>query len=94
MTDKRTENAKQEVIICRCQEVTLEEIRKAVADGAVTVTGVKKRTKAGMGMCQGKTCDRLIAAIISEETGIPMDSLRPDTLRAPVRPIEIQWLIG
>ncbi len=47
-----------DIIICRCQEVTRQEILQAIADGAVTVDGVKKRTRAGMGLCQGKTCER------------------------------------
>lgn len=93
MEDRRTDSAERPVIVCRCQEVTLEEIIEAIAEGAVTVTGVKKRTKAGMGICQGKTCDRLIAEIISGQTGIPVGNLKPDTVRAPVRPLEIRSLI-
>ena len=58
-----------DIIICRCQEVTRQEILQAIADGAVTVDGVKKRTRAGMGLCQGKTCERLIARIVAEQTG-------------------------
>ena len=36
-----------DIIICRCQEVTRQEILDAIADGAVTVDGVKRRTRAG-----------------------------------------------
>lgn len=75
------------VIICRCQEITKGEIRQAIAEGAMTVDGVKRRTRAGMGLCQGKTCWRMVAQIISEETGKPMSELTPSTARPPVRPI-------
>ena len=75
------------VVICRCQEVTKGEIRQAIAEGALTVDGVKRRTRAGMGLCQGKTCYRLVAKIISEETGKPMSELFPSTARPPVRPL-------
>ena len=40
------------VIICRCQEITYGEIVQAIAEGATTVTGVKKRVGSGMGICQ------------------------------------------
>ena len=40
----------EELIICRCQEVTQEEILQAIADGATTVDGVKRRTRACMGL--------------------------------------------
>ena len=78
-----------DIIICRCQEVTRQEILQAIADGAVTVDGVKKRTRAGMGLCQGKTCERLIARIVAEQTGKPLAEILPPTFRAPVRPVAI-----
>ncbi len=84
----------EDVIICRCQEVTRAEILKAIADGATTIDGVKKRTRAGMGLCQGKTCQRLVARILSEETGRDMSELLPPTFRAPVRPVKISILAG
>ena len=55
-----------DIIICRCQEVTRQEILDAIEQGATTVDGVKRRTRAGMGLCQGKTCERLVAKIISQ----------------------------
>lgn len=78
-----------DVIICRCQEVTRQEILDAIEQGATTVDGVKRRTRAGMGLCQGKTCERLVAKIISQETGIPMEQILPQTKRMPVRPVKI-----
>ena len=61
-------------IVCRCEVVTEAEIRHAVRRpvGARSVDGVKRRTRAGMGRCQGGFCLPRVAAIISEETGIPL----------------------
>ena len=61
-------------IICRCEVVTEAEIRRAIRRpvGARSVDGVKRRTRAGMGRCQGGFCLPRVAAIISEETGIPL----------------------
>ncbi len=84
----------EDILICRCKEVTKAEIIEAIKDGATTIDGVKRRTKAGMGLCQGKTCERLVAKIISEQTGISMEELIPATKRIPVRPIKIGIIGG
>ena len=79
-----------DIIICRCQELTKADIRAAIRDGAETVNGVKKRTKACMGFCQGKTCEKLIERIVAEATGKDPAVLVPPTSRAPVRPVDIR----
>ena len=84
----------EDIIICRCQEVTRQDILDAIADGATTVDGVKRRTRAGMGLCQGKTCERLVAKIIAEETGRPMAEILPPKSRIPVRPVKIGIIGG
>lgn len=84
MTDDAT------LIICRCREISEEEIRQAVRDGATTLSGVKRRTHAGMGLCQGKSCSRLVARIIAEERGIRVSELAPPSARPPVRPLSLK----
>jgi NAD(P)H-nitrite reductase large subunit len=84
----------KDVIICRCQEVTYGEILDAIADGATTVEGVKKRTRAGMGLCQGKTCQRLVQRILAEQTGQNPADIKPSTFRVPVRPIRMGIMEG
>ena len=79
----------EEILICRCQEVTEGEIVAAVADGATTVDGVKRRTRACMGLCQGKTCGRLVQRIIARETGRDPAEITPNNSRMPVRPITV-----
>jgi NAD(P)H-nitrite reductase large subunit len=79
----------EDCIVCRCQEVTGDEILRAIDGGARTIDGVKKRTRAGMGLCQGKSCQRLIARLLSQETGRSMAELLPPVFRAPVRPVRI-----
>ena len=61
-------------LVCRCEVVTEAEIRAAIRSpvGATTIDGVKRRTRAGMGRCQGGFCSPRVAEIIAEELGIPM----------------------
>ena len=79
-----------EIIICRCEEITLGEIKKAIRKGAHDADSVKRMTRAGMGLCQNKACYNLIAGIISKETGKKFSDITPFTSRPPVRPIKIK----
>ncbi len=69
------ENALNARIVCRCETVTEAEIADAIKRGATTLDGVKRRTRAGMGRCQGGFCSPRVMEILSRETGIPMDRL-------------------
>lgn len=59
-------------IVCRCEEVSLGEIKQAVNNplGVATVDGVKRRVRAGMGRCQGGFCMPVVLKTIAEEKGI------------------------
>lgn len=61
-------------IICRCEMITEAEIVQAIngAVGAVDLDGVKRRTRTGMGRCQGGFCSPRVTEIISRERNIPM----------------------
>jgi len=78
------------VIICRCEEITLGEIKQAIHEGATDTDAVKRMTRAGMGLCQNKTCYNLVAKIIAKETRKKMLELKPFTTRPPVRPIKVK----
>ena len=89
-TDLKIEHP--DMMICRCEEVTLSQILQAISEGAHTVNEVKRRTRAGMGLCQGKTCSRLVRRILAEHTDQNFHRIKPMTARAPVRPIALHVL--
>ncbi|MEE8884982.1 MAG: (2Fe-2S)-binding protein [Eubacteriales bacterium] len=76
-----------DMLVCRCEEVTVGEIRKAIREGAKDVVGIKRRTRAGMGLCQGRTCEKLVQQIIREELGVAPDQTGTSSARPPVRPV-------
>lgn len=76
-------------IICRCEEITESEIVEAIRNGATTVNEIKRWTRAGMGLCQGRTCRRMVERILARETGIELKDIKPSTYRQPVRPIKM-----
>ena len=77
-------------IICRCEEVTKGEIRKAVHDGMYTITEIRRYLRCGMGLCQGQTCAKLVKGIVARELGVSPAVLEPATSRAPMRPLEMK----
>ncbi|NLY81878.1 MAG: NAD(P)/FAD-dependent oxidoreductase [Clostridiales bacterium] len=58
-------------VVCRCETVTEGEILDSIRrpGGATTIDGVKRRTRAGMGRCQGGFCESRIVTILSNELG-------------------------
>ena len=64
-------------IICRCETITEGEILDAIhaPAGARDVDGVKRRTRAGMGRCQGGFCGSKVVEILARELGVPMNEI-------------------
>ncbi len=79
-----------DLIICRCEEVTKGEIREAVHDGMWTMAEIRRYLRCGMGLCQGQTCAKLVKGIVCRELGVSPAELEPATSRAPMRPTEMQ----
>ena len=82
----------ESTIVCRCEEVTEQEIRQAIKDGATTINDIKRRTRACMGNCQSRSCSQHIARIISEELGTPLAEIGGITSRPPIQPISVKLL--
>ena len=64
-------------IICRCETITEGEIIDSIKApaGARDVDGVKRRTRAGMGRCQGGFCGSKVVEILARELGVPMNEI-------------------
>lgn len=76
-------------IICRCSDLTLSKIRGLIQEGYTSFDEIKRISRAGMGPCQGRTCNQLILKEISNITGKPMSELIPGTYRPPVKAIKL-----
>jgi NAD(P)H-nitrite reductase large subunit len=81
-----------DIIICRCEDVTLGHIRRAIREGASTMDEVRRITRAGMGPCQGRTCRLLIASELARQTGRPVAEVVPSTYRPPVKAVKMRDL--
>lgn len=79
-------------IICRCSDITLEEIRDLISQGYRTVDEIKRISRLGMGPCQGKTCTPLIMAEIARARGIRPGEVEMATFRPPTKNIKLELL--
>ena len=78
-----------DTIVCRCEEVTAAQVYQALDLGAKDLGGVKSRTRAGMGFCQGRVCGAAVAALVSRRTGRPEVEAGTYTGRPIVKPVSM-----
>lgn len=71
------ENPAYGTIVCRCETVTEGEIIDAIhrVPGARSIDGIKRRTRAGMGRCQGGFCSPRVMEILARELDVPMEQI-------------------
>lgn len=82
------ELATPDTVVCRCEEVTVAALESAL-DATNDVNVVKSLTRAGMGLCQGRNCQRQIVASLATRHGGLIGALPVATARPPVRPVPI-----
>jgi hydrogen cyanide synthase HcnB len=82
-----------DTVVCRCEEVTMQDVISAVADGARDVNDVKRRTRLGMGHCQGRLCGQVINELIWQLTGVRKQR-EMFTPRTPAKPVSFACLAG
>jgi D-hydroxyproline dehydrogenase subunit alpha len=82
--------AAEDTIICRCEEITLGEVRQAIAAGAQSPNEIKLLTRSGMGNCQGRICEHFLISLLKREGHL--SSLGGFTLRPPLYPLPAEVL--
>lgn len=78
-----------EMIVCRCERITLQEIKKIIADGCRDMNQIKAMTRAGMGACEGKTCEAIILRAFRE-----MGINTGDIINPVHRPLFMETTLG
>lgn len=82
------------ITICRCEEVTLEDIKNTAKKYQCSAREIKLRTRAGMGYCGGRTCRPAVDAVMEQVTGEKPGHDIPLKVQPPVRPISLATLRG
>lgn len=81
-----------DTIVCRCEELTAGDIRKAVAIGHPGMNQLKSYTRAGMGPCQGRQCGYTVANILAQEQSRSVQEVGFYRIRPPLKPVTLQEL--
>ncbi|MFA4646100.1 (2Fe-2S)-binding protein [Pyrococcus kukulkanii] len=79
-------------IVCRCNDVTVEEIERLIDEGVTDLEELRRLLRIGMGPCQGRTCIPIVISILAKKTGKKPEEIQPPNARFPVRPVKIEAL--
>lgn len=79
-----------DVVLCRCEQVAAGMIRLALREGATTLNDVKRRARAGMGLCQGCYCMPSVTRLLLDESGVDPETIVPMTARPPARAVPLR----
>ena len=79
-------------LVCRCEDVTLDDVEHAVSLGYGDIEEVKRYTGFGTGPCQGKECLALVATELARLTGQAPSAIPPFTSRPPLAPTPLRLL--
>ena len=78
-----------EVIVCRCEEVTTGQIRAYVELGCQGPNQAKAFGRCGMGPCQGRLCGLTVTETIAETRGVDRSEVGYYRIRAPIKPVRL-----
>lgn len=79
-------------LICACEDVTVDDVRHALSKGYCDMESVKRYTGFGTGICQGKSCQAAVAALLAKEGPYKPEGVTPFTPRPPLYPTEMALL--
>lgn len=84
-------HAPDELVVCRCENVTAGSLRRMIADaGASEMNRLKALSRVGMGRCQGRICGAAAAEILAHATQQPLQQVGRLRGQAPIKPIPIR----
>ena len=82
----------KKTMICRCEDVTEEDVLQAIDEGFEDIEELRKRLRLGMGPCQGRTCIPLVIRILAKKTGKKVEDIPLPTSRPPIVPVTLEAL--
>ena len=83
-----------DVLICRCEEVSAGEVRRIVALGCEGPNQAKSFGRCGMGPCQGRMCGLTVTEVIADARKVPPASVGYYRIRPPIKPLTLGELAG
>lgn len=84
---------KEKVIVCRCEDVTEDEITEAIQSGATTLEDLKRILRVGMGPCQGRTCGSILVSLLAKELNKKPKEIKQWNKRPPLKPVHMKIFV-
>ena len=79
----------KETLVCRCEEVTVNDIQQAISMGAQSPDRIKSLVRCGMGPCQARMCGLTVSEILADERNISPEEVGYLKIRSPIKPITL-----
>lgn len=84
---------KKNVMICRCEDVSLEELHNVLKEGYTDFETIKRILRVGMGSCQGNTCGLLVQREIAKYLGIPLEDVKTQKVRPLISGVKMSSIL-
>ncbi len=84
--------SKKKTIVCRCEDLTLEDVENAINAGYTDIEELRKKLRIGMGPCQGRVCIQLVEKILEKKTGKKIPAKNLPKSRPPIIPVSLGTL--
>ena len=83
---------KKRTIVCRCEDITKDDIIKAIDDGYIDIEELRKILRIGMGPCQGRVCIKLVMKILEKKMCRKISKVPFVKSRPPIVPVSLGTL--
>lgn len=80
---------KNKAIVCRCEDITEEDIIKAIKEGYTDIEELRKKLRIGMGPCQGRVCIQIVRKMLEKYTDKKISKIPLPTSRPPNVPVSL-----
>jgi sarcosine oxidase subunit alpha len=80
--------------VCSCEDVSVKDVARALAEGFDSLELVKRYTTVTMGPCQGRLCQLASVRLVAREQGVDESAIGRTTARPPWAPVELGVLAG
>lgn len=83
------ELATDDTVICRCEEVTLKQLKVALSDGNLRINDVKRMTRMGMGACEGRMCGPSVIELLQHRLNVAVEDVGTLNPRPSIKPVAL-----
>jgi len=84
---------RKNIIICRCEDVSLKDLHRCLDEGYTTFEEVKRILRIGMGPCQANTCGLLVQREIAKYLNKPLNKVKTHKIRPLITGVKIKSVV-